>query len=132
MKIVLKSISLIVLFAVLAMADLPMGKFKFNMKSTLKANKNANEQLLYLLKNMSKDIKIVSVAKGKKVILEGQNRKGKARKQTFTYEEVSKNSYRIPAGRGMEVTSLDSKHLTLGLAMQNGKVLHLVYTLMKY
>jgi len=80
---------------------------------------------------MSKDIKTVTVLKGKKVTLSGVNRKGKARKQTFSYEEVSKNTYEIPAGRGMEATSSDAKHLNLGLPMQNGKVLHLLYTLTK-
>jgi hypothetical protein len=113
------------------MADLPTGTFGFNMKSTLKANGKANEQMTYLLKNMSKDISTVSVAKGKKVTLVGVNRKGKARKQTFTYKEISKNIYQISAGRGMQLTASDAKHLKLDMAMQNGKTLHLFYSLGK-
>jgi vesicle coat complex subunit len=86
-------------------------------------------QITYLLKNMSKDIKTVSVSKAKKVTIEGQNRKGKHRKQTFTYKEISKNTYEIPAGRGIQVTASDAKHLKLDMPMQNGKKLHLFYSL---
>jgi hypothetical protein len=131
MKTIFKSLGLVVLLGNLAMADLPTGTFGFNMKSTLKANGKANEQMTYLLKNMSKDISTVSVAKGKKVTLVGVNRKGKARKQTFTYKEISKNIYQISAGRGMQLTASDAKHLKLDMAMQNGKTLHLFYSLDK-
>ena len=132
MKRVLKSLFWVVLLGTWAIADLPTGTFEFDMTSTLKANGKADEQMTYLLKNMSKDIETVTVTKGKKVTLSGVNRKGKARKQTFEYEEVSKNTYKIPAGRkGMEVTSSDDKHLKLGLSMQNGKMLYLLYALMK-
>ena len=131
MKRVLKSLGLVVLLGTWAMADLPTGTFGFDMKSTLKANGNADEQMTYLLKNMSKDIKTVTVAKGKKVTLVGVNRKGKARKQTFSYKKISKNTYQIPAGRGMQLTASDTKHLKLDMPMQNGKKLHLFYRLTK-
>ena len=131
MKSVLKSLGLVVLLGTWAMADLPTGTFGFDMKSTLKANGNADEQMTYLLKNMSKDIKTVTVAKGKKVTLVGVNRKGKVRKQTFTYKEISKNTYQIPAGRGMQLIASDAKHLKLDMPMQNGKKLHLFYSLTK-
>ena len=131
MKNVLKRLGLVVLLGTWAMADLPTGTFSFDMKSTLKVNGNADEQMTYLLKNMSKDIKTVTVAKGKKVTLVGVNRKGKARKQTFVYKEISKNTYQIPAGRGMQLTASDAKHLKLDMAMQNGKKLHLLYSLSK-
>ena len=131
MKTLLKSLGLVVLLGNLAVADLPTGTFGFDMKSTLKTNGKADEQMTYLLKNMSKDIKTVTVAKGKKVTLVGVNRKGKARKQTFAYKEISKNTYQIPAGRGMQLTASDAKHLKLDMPMQNGKKLHLFYSLTK-
>ncbi len=131
MKIILKSLGLMLLLSIWAMADLPIGTFGFDMKSTLKANGNANEQMTYLLKNMSKDIKNVTVAQGKKVTLMGVNRKGKARKQTFIYKKISKNTYEIPAGRGMQLTASDAKHLKLDLVMQNGEKIHLYYSLTK-
>jgi hypothetical protein len=74
MNSILKSLGLVVLLGNLAMADLPTGTFGFDMKSTLKANGTADEQMTYLLKNMSKDIKTVTVAKGQKVTLEGMCR----------------------------------------------------------
>ena len=131
MKSILKSLGLVVLLGNLAMADLPMGTFGFDMESTLKANGTANEQMTYMLKNMSKDIKTVTVEKDKKVTLMGVNRKGKARKQTFTCKEISKNSCEILAGRGMQFTASDAKHLKLDMPMQNGKKLHLHYNLSK-
>ncbi len=76
---------------------------------------------------MSKDIQSVSVGKDSKVTLVGKNRKGQARKQTFVYNEISKDTYTISAGRGMQITSTDAKHLKLGLTMQNGKMLYLLY-----
>jgi hypothetical protein len=131
MKSIFKSLGLVVLLGTWAMADLPMGTFGFDMKSTLKANGKADEQMPYLLKNMSKDISTVNVSKGKKVTLVGVNRKGKARKQTFVCKEISKNSCEIPAGRGMQLTTSDAKHLKLDMPMQNGKTLHLFYSLGK-
>ncbi len=113
------------------MADVPTGTFGFDMKSTLKANGKADEQMTYVLKNMSKDIKTVTVAKSKKVTLVGENRKGKARKQTFECKTVSENSCKISAGRGMTLSSSDAKHLKLGMPMQNRKVLYLFYSLKK-
>ena len=50
MKSILKSLGLVVLLGTSAMADLPTGTFGFDMKSTLKANGNADEQMTYLLK----------------------------------------------------------------------------------
>ena len=131
MKVVMKSLGLVVLLGSLAMADLPIGTFGFDMKSTLKANGEADEQMTYLLKNMSKDIKTITVAKGKKVTLEGVNREGNVRKHTFDYTEISKDKYNIPAGRGMEATSSDANYLKLDMAMQNGKKLHLHFSLKK-
>jgi hypothetical protein len=131
MKSIFKSLGFVVLLGTWAMADLPMGTFGFDMKSTLKANGKADEQMTYLLKNMSKDISTVNVSKGKKVTLVGVNRKGKARKQTFVCKEISKNSCEIPAGRGMQLTASDAKHLKLDMPMQNGKKLHLHYSLTK-
>ncbi len=113
------------------MADLPTGTFGFDMKSTLKANGKADEQMVYLLKNMSKDIRAVSVAKGKKVTLVGENRKGKVRKQTFECKTVSGNSCKISAGRGMTLRSSDAKRIKLEMPMQNGKLLYLHYNLTK-
>ncbi len=113
------------------MADVPTGTFGFDMKSTLKANGKADEQMTYVLKNMSKDIKTVTVAKSKKVTLVGENRKGKARKQTFECKTVSENSCKISAGRGMTLRSSDVKHIKLEMPMQNGKLLYLHYSLKK-
>jgi len=131
MKTILKNVGLVVLLGTWAMADLPIGIFGFDMKSTLKANGNADEQMTYLLKNMSQDIHSVSVAKGKKMTLEGKNRKGKSRKETFPYKEVSKGTYKIAAGSGIKITSSNVKHLKLDLKMQNGKTIHLLYSLIK-
>jgi hypothetical protein len=131
MQRILKSLGLVVLLGNLAMADLPTGTFGFDMKSTVKANGTADEQMTYLLKNMSKDIKTITVANGQKVTLEGVNRKWKARKQTFACKKISKNSCEIPAGRGMQLTAANAKHLKLDMPMQNGKKLHLHYSLSK-
>ncbi len=113
------------------LGGVPTGTFEFDMKSTLKANGEADEQMTYLLKNMSKDIKTVAVAKGKKVTLVGENREGKARKQTFECKTVSENSCKISAGRGMTLSSSDTKHIKLEIPMQNGKLLYLHYNLKK-
>jgi len=129
-KIVLITIAMMGIGSAL-MADLPIGTFGFDMKSTLKANGKANEQMRYLLKNMSKDIKTVRVAKGKKVTLVGENRKGKVRKQTFECKTVSENSCKISAGRGMTLSSSDAKYVKLEMPMQNGKLLYLHYSLKK-
>ncbi len=131
MKTIFKSLGLMLFLSVWAMADLPIGTFGFDMKSTLKANGKVNEQMTYLLTNMSKDIQSVTVAQGKKVTLMGVNRKGKARKQTFSYKKISKNTYEISAGRGIQLTSSDAKHLKLDMSMQNGKKIHLFYSLTK-
>ena len=71
MKSILKSLGLVVLLGNLAMADLPTGTFGFDMKSTVKANGTADEQMTYLLKKMSKNITSVTVTNGQKVTLEG-------------------------------------------------------------
>ena len=113
------------------MADMAAGKFAFDMKSTLKANGKADEQMTYLLKNMSRDISSVIVAKDQSVTLIGQNRKGKARKQTFPCKSVSKTKCTIAAGRGMEIETASARQLKLGMKMQNGKMLYLLYAVKK-
>jgi len=110
-------------------ANMTAGTFKFDMTSTLKANGKADEQMTYLLKNMSKDISTVIVGKDNSVTLIGENRKGKARKQKFVTKKVSENKYTIAAGRGMEISPVGSKELKLGMKMQNGKMLNLLYAL---
>lgn len=105
------------------MADMIVGTFAFDMKSTLKANGKADEQMTHLLKNISKDINAVIVNKDKSVTLSN----GKAKKEKFPYEKVSDNKYTIAAGGGIEITPVSSKQLKLGLKMQNGKMIHLFY-----
>ena len=115
-KIVL-AVTLVISMGTALMADITAGTFKFDMKSTLKANGKADEQMTYLLKNMSKDISSVIVNNDKSVTLVGQNRAGKARKQKFASKKLSKNKYMISAGRGMEITPVNSKQLKLGMKM---------------
>jgi len=124
MKKLVSAIVLVLGISAVLMAD----TYKFDMKSTLKANGKADEQMTYLLKNMSKDISTVVVNKDKSVTLIGQNRKGKARKQKFSCKTVSKNKCTIAAGPGMEVDTANRKQLKLGMKMQNGRMLHLLYT----
>ena len=112
-------------------ADMKIGTFAFDMKSTFKANGSADEQMTYLLKNMSKDINTVTVNKDKSVTLVGENRQGKSREEKFPYKKVSKNKYKIDAGSGIEITPVGGKQLKLGLKMQNGKMLHLLYAPVK-
>lgn len=131
MKSVLKSAGLVLVLGAWAMADLPVGTFTFDMKPTLKANGKADEQMTYLLKNMSKDIQTITVSKGQKVTLTGVNRKGKARKHTFACQQKSKNACEIAAGRGMLITALDAKHIKLDMPMQNGEKLHILFRLRK-
>jgi len=126
-KPILTTIIVVLGISTSLMADLPIGTFEFDMKSTLKTNGKANEQMTYLLKNMSKDIKTVTVAKGKKVTLVGKNRKGKVRQQTFECKMVSKNSCKISAGRGIKLSFSDAKYVKLQMPMQNGKLLYLNY-----
>jgi hypothetical protein len=129
MKKILLAVVLLIGMGSVLMADLPIGTFGFDMKSTLKANGKADEQMTYLLKNMSQDINSVTVSSDKSVTLIGKNRKGKLRKENFSYKKVSKGTYEISAGNGIKIRSSDAKHLKLDLAMQNGKVIHLLYGL---
>lgn len=105
------------------MADMTAGAWKFDMKSSLKANGKADEQVTHLLKNMSKDIHVVTVNKDKSVLLSN----GKDRKEKFPYKKVADNRYKIDAGSGIEIIPVNSKQLKLGLKMQNGKMFYLLY-----
>ena len=66
MKSIFKSLGLVVLLGNFAMADLPTGTFGFDMKSTLKANGTADEQMTYMLKNMSNVLNefLATISKG--------------------------------------------------------------------
>lgn len=125
----MKKIVLVMVFGMcsMLMADMTVGTFGFDMKSTLKSNGKADEQMTYLLKNMSKDINKVIVNKDKSVTLSN----GKERKEKFSYKKVAENKYKIDAGRGIELTPVSNKKLKLGMKMQNSKMLYLMYTLAK-
>jgi len=123
MKKIVLAIAVMVGMSSALMADMTAGSWKFDMKSSLKANGKADEQVKHLLKSMSKDINAVIVNKDKSVTLSN----GKSKQEKFSYTKVADNKYKINAGRGMEITLVNSKQLKLGLKMQNGKTFNVLY-----
>jgi len=123
MKKIVLAIAVMVGMSSALMADMPAGSWKFDMKSSLKANGKADEQVKHLLKSMSKEINAVIVNKDKSVTLSN----GKSKQEKFPYTKVADNKYKINAGRGMEITLVNSKQLKLGLKMQNGKTFNVLY-----
>jgi len=123
MKKIVLAIAVMVGMSSALMADMTAGSWKFDMKSSLKANGKADEQVKHLLKSMSKEINAVIVNKDKSVTLSN----GKNKQEKFPYTKVADNKYKISAGRGMEITLVNSKQLKLGLKMQNGTTFNVLY-----
>ena len=107
------------------MADIKTGVFSFDMGKSVKENEVSQS----LLENMSKNTSLIIINKDKTVTLVGENRKGKEMKKSFPYTKSSKNTYKITAGRGIELKSNGDTQLKAGFKLQNDNVLFLYYSL---
>ncbi len=107
---------------------LPIGTFMFDMKSTsaVKENGVTNEALTYLLQNIGKKLRMVTVNQDKSITLSGRKRNGKDKKEKFLYKKISHNKYKISAG--FEIVLISTNKLQLSSPMQNGEIISLIYS----